>query len=43
MARGSALNPCSEHPPGGGPAMMSPAAGVGAGTAEQVILVNEGW
>lgn len=36
MAQGSVLNPCSEHGPGTGPAMMSPAAGVGVGMAGQV-------
>lgn len=36
MARASALNPCSEHVSGWGPAMMSPAAGMGVGMAGQV-------
>lgn len=45
MAQASALNPCSEHVSGWGPAMMSPAAGVGVGTAGQVpksILLEGG-
>lgn len=33
---GLSVNPCSEHVSGGGPGMMSPAAGVGVGTAAQV-------
>lgn len=36
MARASALHPCSEHVSGWGPAMMSPAGGVGVETAGQV-------